>query len=271
MRLGAPVPNPGDPDAWVAEHVTRGYTAAYFPLSETDPQDLVTAYRDAAEAADIVIAEVGAWSNPMAPDAQAAAGALALCQARLDLADRVGARCCVNISGSLGETWDGHHPRNLTPETFDLVVETTRSIIDAVKPTRTYYTLEPMPWMYPDSVDSYERLLAAVDRERFGVHLDPVNIISAPALYYGTTGLLKDFFARLGPHIRSCHAKDILMTQRLTVHLDEVRPGLGVLDYVTYLRELDRLPDEVPLMIEHLQTEEDYRAAAEYIRSVERG
>lgn len=59
------------------------------------------------------------------------------------------------------------------------------------------------------------------------------------------------------------------MSQRLTVHLEEVRPGLGVLDYATYLRELDRLPGEVPLMIEHLQTEEDYRAAFGHITSVE--
>ncbi len=269
MRIGAPVPDPGDPAAWAAEHKSRGYTAAYFPLNETAADDLVAAYREAAKAADIVIAEVGAWSNPMGPDAKAAQEALALCQARLALADAVGARCCVNISGNLGDPWDGHHPRNLTPETFDLVVETTRKIIDAVKPTRTYYTLEPMPWMFPDSVDSYERLLAAVDRERFGVHLDPVNIISSPALYYNTRGLLQECFDRLGPHIRSCHAKDIRMSQRLTVHLEEVRPGLGVLDYATYLRELDRLPGEVPLMIEHLQTEEDYRAAFGHITSVE--
>ena len=53
-------------------------------------------------------------------------------------------------------------------------VETTvREIIDAVRPTRAFYTLEPMPWAYPDSVDSYLRLIAAIDRRAFGVHLDP--------------------------------------------------------------------------------------------------
>ena len=32
-------------------------------------------------------------------------------------------------------------------------------IIDAVKPSRTFYTLEPMPWMYPDSAESYAGLI----------------------------------------------------------------------------------------------------------------
>jgi len=46
-----------------------------------------------------------------------------------------------------------------TPATFGLIVETTRRIIDAVKPKRNFFTLEAMPWAYPDSVDSYLNLL----------------------------------------------------------------------------------------------------------------
>ena len=73
------------------------------------------------------------------------------------MADEIGARCCVNIAGSRGAKWDGPHPADLTPETFDLIVQSVREIIDAVKPTRAFYTLETMPWMYPDSADSYLR------------------------------------------------------------------------------------------------------------------
>ena len=38
-----------------------------------------------------------------------------------------------------------------------------------------------MPYLLPDSPDSYLALLEAVDRERFAVHLDPVNMINTPA------------------------------------------------------------------------------------------
>jgi hypothetical protein len=35
-----------------------------------------------------------------------------------------------------------------------MIVETTRSIIDAGKPTRTFFALDTMHWAYPDSPDS---------------------------------------------------------------------------------------------------------------------
>ena len=49
-------------------------------------------------------------------------------------------------------------------------------------------------------------------------------------------------FAKLGPHIRSCHAKDITLREDNYIpQLDELRPGLGSLDYSVYLRELSKL------------------------------
>lgn len=62
--------------------------------------------------------------------------------------------------------------------------------------------------------------------------------------------------------------KDIQLSARLTVHLDEVRPGLGGLDYRTFLRELNRLDRDMPLLLEHLPSQEEYALAARYIRAV---
>ena len=269
MRLGGPVAYAGDPEAWAAEARRRGYSAVYFPSGEADDSALAGIVK-AAAAAGLVIAEVGAWSNPLSPDEAVRSAALEKCRAQLALADRAGARCCVNIAGSRGKKWDGPHPDDLTDATFDLVVESVRSILDAVRPTRTFYTLEPMPWMYPDSAESYLRLLRAVGRKQFGVHLDPVNLVCSPQRCFGNAALIRDCFATLGPHVRSCHAKDILLGEELTVHLSEVRPGLGALDYAVFLQELDRLEPDTPLMLEHLKTDEEYRLAAEYVRSVAR-
>lgn len=269
MRFGGPLSEPYEgPEEWVRRVREEDYSAAYCPVSAEVDGDTLQAYRKAAEESGLVIAEAGAWSNPLSGDPEAARAAFELCCRQLELADRIGARCCVNISGSRGEQWDGPHEKNLTPETFDLVVEVTRKIIDTVQPQRAYFALETMPWMYPDSVDSYVRLVEAIHRERFGVHFDPVNLICSPQRYYATGEVISEFVARLGPHIRSCHAKDILLAGRLTTHLDEVRPGLGNLDYRRLLRELNRLEPETPLMMEHLPSREEYRAAARYIRQV---
>jgi len=269
MRFGGPVfADASDPERWSAAVRQQGYGAAYCPLAPDASDEAVRAFANAAKKANVVIAEVGAWSNPISPNEAVRRDALARCQAHLALADRVGARCCVNIAGSRGPQWDGPHPDNLTDATFGLVVETVRAIIDAVKPWRTFYTLETMPWSFPESPDSYLRLIQAIDRRQFAVHLDPVNLINSPPRFLANAELIRECFAKLGPHIRSCHAKDIALSGRLTVHLDEVRPGRGGLDYAAYLEELDRLDPDTPLMLEHLPNEGEYVLAALHIRTV---
>ena len=148
-----------------------------------------------------------------------------------------------------------------------MIVQVTREIIDEVKPLRTFYTLETMPWALPDSPDSYLALIKAIDRKQLGVHLDPVNMINSPRRYYNNGEFLKECFKKLGPMIKNCHAKDILLRTNLTVHLDEVLLGTGGLDYRVYLTELSKLKD-VPLMLEHLKTREEYTKAAANVRSV---
>ena len=269
MRLGGPIFKKWNgPEEWAAAVRAQGYRAAYCPLPESADDATVRAFAEAAAQADVVIAEVGAWSNPLSPNEETARAALRLCQERLALADRIGARCCVNIAGSRGEQWDGHDPRNLTEETFNRIVDCVREIIDAVKPTRTCYSLETMPWMYPNSVASYERLLRAIDRPTFAVHFDPVNLVCSPELYYSTGALIRDFVERLGPQIKSCHAKDILLSGRLTTHLDETRPGQGGLDYHAFLGAVATLDPDTPVMLEHLPDEAEYAAAAAHVRTV---
>ncbi len=269
MRLGGPIFRDwSDPAEWAAAVKASGYSAAYCPVQDAPDETAVEAYRQAAERQDIVIAEVGAWSNPISPDEGTRRAALELCRERLALADRIGARCCVNIAGSRGRKWDGPDPRNLSPDTFDLIVESVREIIDGVRPSRAFYTLETMPWAFPDSPDSYLDIIKAVDRPQFAVHLDPVNLVCSPQRYYATGALIRECFRTLGSFIKSCHAKDIILREQLTVHLDEVRPGLGGLDYRTFLTELERLDADTPLMLEHLSSAEEYGLAAAHIRSV---
>jgi len=270
LRLGGPVfGNPKGPDEWAAALKTLGYRAAYCPVETKASDAVVKAYEEAAKKADITIAEVGAWgNNPISPDEKTRKESIANCQAKLALAERIGARCCVNVCGSRNpKSWAGQHPDNLTDETFDMIVESVRAIIDGVKPTRTFYTVETGMWWYPISADSYLRLIKAIDRRQFGVHLDPTNLIYSPPLYYSNGKVISECFEKLGPMIRSCHAKDVKLGDAALAHLDEIQPGLGGLDYKTFLKELSKYPD-VPLMIEHLKDAEEYRQAAEHIRGI---
>jgi sugar phosphate isomerase/epimerase len=269
MRLGGPTYTPySDPQSWVNAVQTAGYRAAYSPVGIDADDATVSAYAEAARQADIIIAEVGVWNNPLAPDHDVRAAAIEKCQACLHLADRIGARCCVNIAGSRGTKWDGPSELDLTEETFEMIVAITRQIVDAVQPTRTFYTLEPMPWMYPDSPDNYLALIKAIDRPAFAVHLDPVNMVCSPQRYFTNAAFVRECFAKLGPHIKSVHAKDILLRDNLTTHLDEMRPGLGKLDYRAFLHAANQLDPDLPIMLEHLPSADEYEQAAAYVRRI---
>jgi sugar phosphate isomerase/epimerase len=227
--------------------------------------DLIKAFREEAIRNSIIISEVGAWNNTLDLNEDVRKESLKKNIDALRLADEIGARCCVNISGARGEKWDGPYAGNYAMETFDLIVENVRYILDAVKPSAAFYTLEPMPYMLPDSPDSYLELIRAIDRKQFGVHLDPVNIISDPRKYFNNAAFLRECFSKLGPHIKSIHAKDIIIMPELTLHLEERRPGLGTLDYAVFLQETSKL-NEIPFMLEHLSTQEEYLLAANYVR-----
>ena len=152
-------------------------------------------------------------------------------------------------------------------EAFDASVETVRYLLDTVKPARAKFALEMMQYSLPDSVDSYVELIRAIDRPMFGAHFDPVNLIMTPRVYFDNTALIRECFDKLGQWVVSCHAKDIKLHHQAALHLDEVQIGEGVLDYRTYLTQLDRLPREVPLMLEHL-TGEAYAVARDRIFAV---
>jgi len=114
-----------------------------------DDRDRIKAIIKEYAAQDVVIAETGAWRNMQDPDPTTEAN-LAYVQERLALADELGARCCVDTAGSHSRTnKDGPHPDNITPAFIEKTVENCRKLIDAVKPTRTKFTIEMMSFIFP--------------------------------------------------------------------------------------------------------------------------
>src|SRR5688500_11947177 len=87
VRLGAPLfGKPDDPESWVAAVKKQGFGAAYCPVQPGVAVDTIKAYENAARKADIVIAEVGAWSNPLSDDEKKAKEEFLKCSNCLDLA-----------------------------------------------------------------------------------------------------------------------------------------------------------------------------------------
>jgi sugar phosphate isomerase/epimerase len=270
IRLGGPIfLKSDDPVALAQEHRRLGYSAAYCPAASVTDRERIRAIRQAFNAEDVVIAEVGAWRNMLDPDPAKRAANLAYVTERLALAEAVGARCAVAIAGSFNPTvWYGPHPKNLSQEFFDATVENCRKVIDAVKPTQTTFTIEMMGWSIPDGPDSYLKLIAAVDRPAFAVHMDVCNGVNSPSRFYDNAAFIRECFEKLGRWTVSCHAKDLAFIPAMNVHFKEVVPGTGQIDYAAYLTELAKLDVDAPLMLEHLQTPEEYASGREHIKAV---
>lgn len=270
MRFGAPLFDAyHDPQGWVDSLKRNGYNAAYCPVGQDASAAQIEEYRLAAQENDIVIAEVGAWgNNPLHPDAAVAEQGYRSLVEALTLAESIGARCCVNVSGSRGAVWDGPHPLNLTEETFERIAGYVNRLLDEVRPQCTAFSLEMMPWMFPTTAQENLALLDAVGRPSFVAHLDLVNITCSPRLYYENARTTADAFATLGRRIKSVHAKDIVLREQLTTHLDEVRPGLGGFDYHALLTAVEATDPDMPVMLEHLSTRQEYDDAAAYVRNI---
>ena len=267
VRIGAPTFFPeDDPQAWARNAREQRYRAVYAPNVSLNDADRVKAFRDAAEQNDLMIAEVGRWCNLMDADEEKRKANLAAVTEGLALADELNAKCCVDIAGSFNtESWFGPHPKNFSEEFFDLAVENARKIIDAVDPKRAVFAYEMMGWAMPDTAENYLQMIKAIDRKGFGVHLDVCNMINSPEKFWGNTQLIDNAFDLLGPYIASAHAKDLRWQTEMNIHFVECPLGEGVLDYVTLLKRLAMLPNDVPLMIEHMKDKAEYEKCLDFL------
>jgi sugar phosphate isomerase/epimerase len=267
LRLGGPIFLKSDDPAELArEHRRLGYSAAYCPTLTLDQRDKIEAVRKAFAAQNVLIAEVGAWVNMMDANPELRKKNLAYVTDRLRLAEAVGARNCVNIAGSMNpKQWDGPDPRNYSQQFFDATVENVRKILDDVKPVHAKFSIEMMGWAPPDGPDSYLRLIRAVDRPGFAVHIDVCNIMNSVDKFYRNAAVTTECFQKLGRWVMSCHAKDLWGYR---THLAETIPGRGGIDYAAYLHAIARYAPEAPLMLEHLTKPEEYEEGKQYIQRV---
>lgn len=276
MLLGGHVfPKTQDPYEMASLLQDRGYRAGYCPedldLTQTERvRDLKKAFAEK----NIVIAEAGAWCNPMSKDPKEAKQAKEYICMRLALAEEIGARCCVDVIGTYDTTsWGGPCFENFTEDFYVHAIDTAREIVDAVKPKRTKMSYEIVPWNFLDGADGYLRFIKDVDRKEIGIHLDPINCIHSAQTYYRNRAVFQDVFEKLKGHtILSVHLKDIQMRHdKPNVQLEEVRLGLGEMDLAALLTMLNNLPSDTPVMLEHLPDDEEYQAAARFARTIAAG
>lgn len=253
MRLGGPIFRETKNFTEAIEiHRKLGFGAAFATYIEDkiERKEFVAAFSEA----DIVLAEFGSYCiNILDTDQKLREDNIQQIMVNLKRADEMGVRCCVVHGGSV-ETggWGSAHPDNFSDKSFNDTVAIVQRVIDEVQPSETKLVMETESYLLPDSPKEYLRIIQAVDREAFAVHLDPINITSNPRRFCFSGDFIRECFELLGPWIVSCHAKDTNIVNHASVQITETFVGDGKIDYNMYLREIEKLNPNPTLMIEHL-------------------
>ena len=103
MRLGATIEDylrSKDPRDYVEECRRLGYRAVSWPEAFADAGDEIAEIKRTFAAADIVVAEVAAWVNPLDPDDGKRQENLRKIAETLAIADELEAVCCATVVGS---------------------------------------------------------------------------------------------------------------------------------------------------------------------------
>ena len=272
MRLGTSSPLAhNSAEEWAENQVKLGCRAVVFPVQSNEPADKIDEYKNAAEAHGLMIAEVGIWRNALAQEPGERVKIRDYCVEQLRLADYLGARCAVNVAGAMGPRWDGHYRENSSKETRKEIIGMVREIIDRADVKNTYFTLEPMPWMVPTGPKDCLQLIEEVDRDRFAVHMDIINMTNSADRYFNAEEFTDECAELLGNRIRSCHIKDIHLKEEYTIQLEECAPGKGEFPLRHYVAKMNEIDPDMPVILEHLNTDEEYITYLDYLKKELKG
>lgn len=272
MKLCAAVPGETDQKIAILQRLGLWGTGLGLDLDWTveEARDAVAPYR----AAGLHVVQVGCYRNLIAVDEAVRAAAIRDVRRALELAGAVGVPNVICGGGHRHPTDRsdnaGVHSENWTDRALDILVESCQEIVSHASPSAATLCLEPWVITSLSSPSRLEQVVRRVNHPKLAIELDPVNLMTIER-YADTGRFLTECFERLGETIRLVHAKDSLLKPRpYSYHMSEAVPGDGNLDYLTLLRLMQRLPNETPLLVEHLPDEETIGRACTYIRGVAR-
>jgi sugar phosphate isomerase/epimerase len=214
---------------------------------------------------DMLIYEVGGYTNLITPDDAKRKQNLAGLSHCLEVAESINCPMVGTVAGTRDtKSLIGMHPENWTPATWKLLIQSLKQVLSDTSGMKAVLGMEAQVTTIIDTPRAHRRLMDDLGDPRLKVNLDPVNMISLPQ-YYHTTELINECFDILGEDIIACHAKDTqVIPDQQTLHITEVCPGRGVYDFRTCLIRLSRMQYPRAYETEHIP-EEEYLEAKVYL------
>jgi len=157
------------------------------------------------------------------------------------------------------------YPENWADATWDLLVRRVWALLDQVDDVGVRLCFEPHPATTLNTLDSLAGLVADVMTLRVRVALDPAAILSAEAAAEPRRALA-EIFATLADAVAVARATDVRLVAATDEPLVEPAPlGEGVLDYPTYLKLVNALELDTPVIVPPQESDAAYRRAQDFL------
>jgi sugar phosphate isomerase/epimerase len=256
---------PDNMDDLTAETCQRvremGFSGIFTRFRSNDPH---TTPREKAERVRKMLADenislfqvTGYWQNLVNSDESARKQAVRTVQAALQLANWLGARGIDTGPGSMSPDgpWFPHRD-NWTAAARKQLVKSLKECAPVAEDTNIYLSMEGHQLVTLESAEITAEILDEVNSPRVTSDYDSANWITREQVF-DTGTAVKHHFEVLKKHIISCHAKDIWIENRLSVHLQDGCPGKGLMDFHTLFRQMESLSPDYPVIVEGATTEE---------------
>lgn len=159
------------------------------------------------------------------------------------------------------------HPANWEDDAIDVLADSCIKVLEQLPLSQTKLVLETWTMTPLNSPEKARQLYDKVNHPRFGILLDIVNLMNLDR-YFKTGEFIQECVNVLGDAIDLVHLKDtILNAEQFTYHMAEAPVGEGNMDYSAVLSALNSLgKKDLILMIEHLDTIEQYVECAQFVR-----
>lgn len=165
--------------------------------------------------------------------------------------------------GSLNRA--GHwtpHPENTSAATLERLVDSLRRVAGVAEEAQVTLAIEGHVVSPLDTAARVKQVIDAVGSPALRFNVDPVNFIPSIPLAYRNRVVLDDLFDTLGDKVAAAHIKDVVVEDRLVVHIAERPAGQGLLDMEHFLRRYEASCPDGWVLIEHIPDDAVPAAAA---------
>ena len=220
--------------------------------------------RAAAERVRQVLAEnglrmyqsTGFWQCLVTPNETRRAESVRVLQGAIRLAGWMGSRGIDTGPGSMNPRGPWFpHPDNWTPAARAQLIKSLKECAPVAQDCGVYLSLEGHQLVTLESAEVTAEILDAVDSPWVTSDYDSANWLTLKEAFDPTPAINRHFDV-LGKRIVSCHAKDVWLEDKLSIHIQDGCPGKGNLDFRTVITRMEALSPEYPILPEGNVTED---------------